>query len=161
MKPLHKLIMLTMIVLAMLSAKSYGQDTPGAVSSLPKDEPVAAATPTPTPVTFDDAAKLILDRLDAADEYIAKLEQSGAAVEDRLALEKQRTGLLASIKDAQAAEIAALKKQIEAGQKIENEQAKVIDAQDTRIKKLEKKKGGGFLKGLAVGIIVGKFLPFP
>jgi septal ring factor EnvC (AmiA/AmiB activator) len=160
-----------MIGLATLNAKSYAQDTPNAASSLPAIETVAAtptptptATPeeptaTPTPVSFDDAAKIILDRLDAADEYIAKLETSSAAVDDRLSLEKQRTALLESIKDAQAAQIEALKRQIEAGQKIEADKEKIIVAQDARIKKLEKRRGGGFLSGLAVGIVIGKFIP--
>lgn len=106
-------------------------------------------------LTFDDAAKLALDALDAAEAYINKLESEGIALEDRLTLEKERTKILTALNAAKDAQLAALEREKVAQLKIDEEKDNIIKVQAERIATLEKKKGGGFLKGFGIGFVAG------
>lgn len=98
---------------------------------------------------------MVFDALDAAEAYIAKLEKEGTAADDRLALEKERTRILSALVTAKDAEINAREREKQAQLKIDAEKDNIIKVQAERIAKLEKKKGGGFLKGFGVGFVAG------
>lgn len=151
MKRRLKPLLLTITAMLLLSALSYAQDGPSGASSLP------SVSPTPVAVSFEDAAKLTLDQLDAAESYVRKLEVEKAVADERLGIEKERTRLQASIIEAKDAQLTANAKEKEAMVAIDAERDKKDKAKDKRIADLEKKKGGSFVKGFGVGFVTGFF----
>lgn len=93
--------------------------------------------------------------MDAAESYVRKLEVEKAVADERLGIEKERTRLQASIIEAKDAQLTANAKEKEAMVAIDAEKEKKLTAQAERITKLEKKKGGSFVKGFGVGFVAG------